>query len=129
MLNEYSRVTLNITGQGLLTMASDKNTLDFAHQLVMTGIWIEMLDFIDHVYGKECFFCTWEFDLSEGTVEIKNLIPFNRNKNILAATVEQKDEAILFFQDDSSLAHLMCAYNLTEWDRTAIDIGNERIQV
>lgn len=128
-MSDIFQVIMNLTGKDLLKMANNKDTLNFAHQLVMTGIWIEMLDFIDRIYGNECFFCTWEFDLSEGTVEIKNLIPFNRNKNILAATVEQKDEAILFFQDDSSLAHLMCAYNLTEWDRTAIDIGNEWIQV
>lgn len=129
MPNVFSQVAMRLTGEDLIKMANDKDTLEFAHQLVMTGIWIELRDFIDHIYGENCFYYAWEFNLTEGVVEIKDMIPFDKDKNIIAATVEQKDEAILFFEDDSSLAYLMCAYNLKAWDRHAIDVGTERIEV
>ena len=123
------RIQMDLTGPELAVLASDKGMAKFANQLVMARLWCELKDFIDKVFGETCFYASWDYELSDQIVIVSHFKVYDKDMKYIEMNTEVSDSIELYFCDDADFTNLIFAFNILAWDRHAIDVGDDRIDI
>ena len=125
---DLSRVQIAITGPELVVLAVDKGMARFANQFVMARLWCELKDFIDQIFGETCFYASWDYNLDK-VVSVSHFKVYDKDMKYIEMNTEVSDNVELYFSDDADFTNLIFAFNILAWDRHAIDVGNDRIDI